>query len=154
MGTRGAVGIRFNDTDKVGYNHYDSYPDGLGDEVLEFIKNLGSVDALKKYFYEITFEKDDNKFTEVWDCDNSTMKKCFTDNHGFLHDSLFCEYAYIVNLDTEKLEFYIGFNKNPNAKGRYAFVKKEDIDKAQEFKLEIKDNNKDISSLIIEQYNA
>ena len=36
----------------------------------------------------------------------------------------------------------------------FYFVKKEDIDKAQEFKLEIKDNTKDISSLIIEQYDA
>ena len=41
-----------------------------------------------------------------------------------------------------------------NTVREFYFVKKEDIDKAQEFKLEIKDNNKDISSLIIEQYDA
>ena len=36
----------------------------------------------------------------------------------------------------------------------FYYVKKEDIDKAQEFKLEIKGENEDISSLIIEQYDT
>jgi serine/threonine protein kinase len=36
----------------------------------------------------------------------------------------------------------------------FYYVKKEDIDKAQEFELEIKGDNEDISSLIIEQYDA
>lgn len=31
----------------------------------------------------------------------------------FAADSLFCEYAYVVNLDTDKLEVYEGFNKSP-----------------------------------------
>jgi len=44
--------------------------------------------------------------------------------------------------------------KGINTVREFYFVKKEDIDKAQEFKLEIKDDNKDISSLIIEQYDA
>lgn len=38
----------------------------------------------------------------------------------FLLDSLFCEYAYIINLDTMELEFYEGFNEDFNAEGRYA----------------------------------
>lgn len=42
------------------------------------------------------------------------------DNKDFLKDSLFCEWAYIINLDTEKLEIYEGFNKNKKAAGRYA----------------------------------
>ena len=47
-------------------------------------------------------------------------KEKFEEYNSFLHDSLFCEFAYIVNLDKEVLEFYIGFNKNPQADGRYA----------------------------------
>ena len=35
------------------------------------------------------------------------------DNIDFIKDSLFCEYAYIINLDTEMLEFYEGFQKEP-----------------------------------------
>ena len=41
-----------------------------------------------------------------------------------------------------------------NTVREFYFVKKEDIDKAQEFKLEIKGDNEDISSLIIEQYDT
>jgi hypothetical protein len=34
---------------------------------------------------------------------------------------VFCQYAYIINLDERVVEFYIGdCNPNPYAKGRYA----------------------------------
>jgi len=36
--------------------------------------------------------------------------------------TLFCEWAYIVNLDDNVLEIYKGFNKNKYAAGRYAKV--------------------------------
>lgn len=42
------------------------------------------------------------------------------DNKLFLYSSTFCEYAYIFNLDTGKVEFYKGFNDDYNAAGRYA----------------------------------
>ena len=44
--------------------------------------------------------------------------KYFIEANNFIHDSLFCEYAYIVNLDTEMLEFYRGYNTSINS-GRY-----------------------------------
>lgn len=31
----------------------------------------------------------------------------------FAADSLFCEWAYVINLDTDELEIYKGFNKKP-----------------------------------------
>lgn len=55
--------------------------------------------------------------------DFETYKKGFPfmiDSEDFLAESLFCEYAYIINLDDNVLEFYVGFNKNPKANGRYA----------------------------------
>jgi len=48
--------------------------------------------------------------------------KYMIDSRNFLYDSVFCEYAYIINLDTELLEVYKGFNKDKNAKGRYVEV--------------------------------
>lgn len=47
--------------------------------------------------------------------------KYMIDNNDFVYDSLFCEWAYIINIDTGILEIYRGFNKNKNAKGRYAY---------------------------------
>ena len=38
MGTRGCYGFRKNGIDKLTYNHYDSYPDGLGSDVVKFCK--------------------------------------------------------------------------------------------------------------------
>ena len=32
-------------------------------------------------------------------------------NNGYIKDSLFCEFGYIINLDTMKLEFYDGYQK-------------------------------------------
>ena len=41
----------------------------------------------------------------------------------FAADSLFCEYAYVLDLDTETLEIYRGFNKSPVPAGeRFAEV--------------------------------
>ena len=42
-----------------------------------------------------------------------------SDDSDFIKDSLWCEYAYIINLDTETLEFYKGFQKKPQNKNRY-----------------------------------
>lgn len=40
MGTRGVIKIKTGDK-KIGmYNHFDSYPDGLGDDVVKFVLSL------------------------------------------------------------------------------------------------------------------
>ena len=38
MGTRGICGFRFDDKDYLAYNHFDSYPSGLGVEIAEICK--------------------------------------------------------------------------------------------------------------------
>ena len=38
----------------------------------------------------------------------------------FMEDSLFCEYAYVLNLDTGILDFYEGFQKEVATKGLFA----------------------------------
>jgi len=42
------------------------------------------------------------------------------DSKDFPKASLFCEYAYIVNFDTGKLECYRGFQTFRHKRGRYA----------------------------------
>ena len=41
------------------------------------------------------------------------------DNQEFIKDSLFCEFGYIINLDTNMLEFWVGFQREPQEGNRY-----------------------------------
>lgn len=120
MSTHGAVGIRMNGIDKVGYNHFDSYPTGLGSDILIWLSKM-NLEKLKQVFNKIEFTDDWEK--EAWDDKNRCLNLVFEDRHDFLGDSLFCEYAYIINLDTNMLEYYKGFNKDPKAPGRYSNFK-------------------------------
>lgn len=41
------------------------------------------------------------------------------DANGFIKDSLFCEYGYVINLDKNVLEFWVGFQHKPQEGNRY-----------------------------------
>ena len=43
----------------------------------------------------------------------------FIVSNSFILDSLYCEYAYIINLDEKCLEFWKGFQKKPDKSNRY-----------------------------------
>lgn len=47
METRGFVGFVVDETAKITYNRWDSYPEGLGAKVAEFVHQLGADDAVK-----------------------------------------------------------------------------------------------------------
>jgi len=156
MGTRGAYGFRVGGTDKVTYNHFDSYPDSLGVAILSFLRDVGN-DELRDIAERIELVDEttpptrrqinmcqkagtvnlgvSGQSTKDWYCllrnaqgdlgiyrrDENGMAPLpfMIDSHQFLIDSLFCEWAYIINLDTGMLEIYRGFNKNRDAKGRF-----------------------------------
>jgi hypothetical protein len=46
-------------------------------------------------------------------------KVVLKNNIGFAGDSLFCEYAYIVDLDKNTFEVFEGFNQDPVKEGRF-----------------------------------
>ena len=148
MSTRGAYGFRVGGVDKVSYNHSDSYPAGLGVDIVAFIKENSDKVLLKiakgielvksniaptqkqmskcKEFADLSVGK--GKITD-WYCllrnaqgNLNAHKKTpyMIDGSSFLADSLFCEWAYIINLDTMKLEVYKGFNTDSKEAGRYA----------------------------------
>jgi hypothetical protein len=157
MGTRGSIGFRIDGKDYLAYNHSDSYPSGLGTEFVAEVKKLikdkklaekvrairlvkrgdkptpADVEKLKPY----TDLGVGNQSTSDWYCllrnAQGSLKATIDsgyilDNATFIHDSLFCEYAYILNLDTGNVEFYKGFNKDRKAAGRYAAIESKDRD--------------------------
>lgn len=145
MGTRGAVGFILKGENYITFNSMDSYPSGLGKEVIEFIKE-NNLCELKETVSELKVVDDNAKPTprEFNVCASIYNKSTAPDSwfellqglNGiealvkvpymldysyFLYDSLFCEWAYIVNFDTKKLEVYKGANKTIG-KGRYADI--------------------------------
>jgi hypothetical protein len=152
MGTRGLMGFRLNGVDKLCYNHSDSYPDGLGDDVnaeLQIILLDFTFTGIVEMVEKIRMVTEDEPVTEdditrlkeyhaSWASSGAAtewysllrnlqgkLRDTLTSGimleyGGFINESLFCEWAYIVNLDTRKLEVYKGFQtkKLKNA-GRY-----------------------------------
>ena len=55
--------------------------------------------------------------------------KYMIDNQDFIYDSLFCEYAYIINLSTNCLEFWLGFQTKPCDTNRYGTETHDNMDK-------------------------
>ena len=45
--------------------------------------------------------------------------------NDFIKDSLFCEYGYIINLDDEVLELWVGWQDKPDETNRYGTKKYE-----------------------------
>lgn len=142
MGSRGLYGFYRNGVTKITYNHSDSYPSWLGKKVVDFIRNT-SIHELNQIFDEIVLIDEDDKPTaeQINNClpytnlsvSNQSLDdwyclmryaqgnlgvykdglKYMIDSQDFIKSSLFCEYAYIINLDNNTLEIYEGFQKEP-----------------------------------------
>jgi hypothetical protein len=152
MGTRGAFGYHVDGADKVTYNHSDSYPGGLGEEILKYVKfypaekiaevarkialvdekGTPSPELIEKYRRFANLSVGDQRLDKWYsllreaqgrlECYHEGLEHMI-DGRSFLADSLFCEWAYIVNVDAGEfpcLEIYKGFNENAEAPGRYA----------------------------------
>lgn len=137
MGTRGLYGFVKNDQKKLTYCHFDSYPTGLGQNIINFIKNT-SIKEMNEIFDKIILVNKEDIPTEEqinecikYSCNqigkinewyvllretqgdlNVYKNDCqyMIDNQTFIEDKLFCEWAYIINLDTNKLEIFSSGN--------------------------------------------
>jgi len=126
MGTRGLVGFKHNGKLRGWYNHYDSYYDGLGLDVINKYFKL-SQKQLKDFFINrIEFVKQgkgggdpiyENHRT-IWEIDWNKDNIKLEDGTDFITDGLFCEFAYVFNLDDGTLEIYRGFFKFPQFDGQ------------------------------------
>ena len=151
---------------KVTYNHFDSYPSHLGNEIKDFIVNTSN-EELNEIFDKIILVEGDSKVIETTKEDilgiginpktewysylretqgrlEFFKKKDFKymiDDQEFLKDGLFCEWGYVYNLDTEELEVYKGLFKSIK-KGEYItkMIKKIPYSELPEFDMETLEN--------------
>lgn len=150
MGTRGLMAFAYDGEVKGMYNHFDSYPQGLGEDLVNFIlsksgdfdevkdlfKNLVAVDeeqaptedqklALLRYYDpKVSTGSTDEWYAllrETQGNPEATLKAGFyVDGLEFAKDSLFCEWGYVIDLDREVLEVYRGFQTGSHTEGRFA----------------------------------
>jgi hypothetical protein len=129
MGTRGFITFAVDGTEKTAYNHFDSYPDGLGLDVLHWlreavkspaklgadVRSLRVVDNNSKPSQEdivrlkpFTNLSVSTSSTDDWYCllrdtqgNPAAMLAAgiIEDAHDFPLDSLFAEWGYVIDLD-------------------------------------------------------
>jgi hypothetical protein len=140
MGTRNLTMVVKDGEFKIAqYGQWDGYPSASGATVLNFLKNANLdifVEKLKMVRWLTQEDCDrinqDDKWTVnypevcrdtgarilelVYDTEKELALK---DSHYFAGDSLFCEWAYLIDLDNKTLEVYEGFNHNPVLEGRF-----------------------------------
>lgn len=85
MTTRGCFGFHRDGVDKLTYNHSDSYPEGLGADIVEFVRQT-SVEEMNQIFDRIQMVDEDKMATPDQ-----------------------CGWAYVINLTTNRLEIYKGY---------------------------------------------
>jgi len=127
MSTNGVVAFQIDNKLKTIYNHYDSYPDNLGNNVLDFIRRY-DIEELKVHTKQMINKR--NTLTTFYDFDVFISHSdedifYYEDATSFMERSLFCEWAYIINLDTYELEIYKGYNKEKPV-GRFRDVESVD----------------------------
>lgn len=140
MGTRHMIGVVSGGKYRVAqYGQWDGYPSGQGVGILEFLID-GNLDALKRNALKCSFISDDeykeltkgytnenagqffNKYPQFSRDTGSDILELVSqaedglkllDNYEFAADSLFCEWAYIIDFDKNTFEIYEGFNQTP-----------------------------------------
>ena len=142
LGSRGLIGIKYENIFVGIANSFNAFPDKLGFWVIEFIKELLKENGMPKFKAKLKqliiisgdYKPEPNLRMLFSDRGNikieSTKVREDLENGEFLrriyngnlkkisneiqfgYDGLFCEFAYILNLDTYKLEFYMGNRPN------------------------------------------
>ena len=141
MGTRHLIAVYQGGTHKIAqYGQWDGYPSGQGKDVLAFLHDEEKVYMLRDYrlrncrfltqaeIDKINLEKNPlesrpqlsrNMGADILTLAATVDSLALVDSIEFSADSLFCEWAYVIDFDQNVFEVYKGFNTVP-ATGRFA----------------------------------
>jgi hypothetical protein len=111
LSTRGVCGFIYKGKAKLSYIEHDAVPEFVGKEFVDFFNGYSFEELVEIY-------NDFENYNE-W-LDDYPIKI----NNGFIKNSIFCEYAYVLNLDTKEFIVFEGFNKDINV--QYELFKIED----------------------------
>ena len=148
MGTRGFISFVVNGETKTAYKHHDSYPEGLGTDVLGWLRKAHEggarrqaaamrvvdpsskptaedIERLKPYADTgvATGQLDDwYVLLRRTQGNPAAMLDAgvIEDAGNFPADSLFAEFGYVVDFDARAFEAYEGFQKAPHQDGRFS----------------------------------
>ncbi len=130
MSTRGIFIIRKDNVEKGLYIPHDAYPEDAGMDVVDLIQttDLSALfDCITEYDeWDIPEEDDHPDVPDFFDYKQCKMaagrsKRLWAqrDTKDFIRDSRSCEYGYVVDLDNRQLEYYVGFQQEPQEGNPY-----------------------------------
>lgn len=149
MGTRHLIAVKLDGEYKIAqYGQWDGYPEGQGKTVLKFLKEWNR-EVFEEKLRACSFLDDDgikaineaiekaglrgnwqSRYPELSrDAGADILAMVQASESGlklkndieFAADSLFCEFAYVIDLDANVLEVFTGFNKSPLEPGERFF---------------------------------
>ena len=129
--------------------------DAKNKEIKEFLSSMGSTDGWMNdkqadaYHAKYPYLTRDHgaKILELVDKSEDEII-WLHDEAGFAADSLFCEWAYVVDLDKMKLEVYKGFNKKPlGVRARFKYLEEKMRDREDKYYPIVKTATFDINNL-------
>lgn len=148
MGTRNLTMVVMDGQIKIAqYGQWDGQPSGQGLTALSFLKSV-NFDLFKEKLLNLNFIDFKNLTKEEEEeIDSNTNNKYdhlsrdhganilnliyegdindLIDNSSFANESLFCEWGYVIDFDTNVFEIFQGFNKKKITKGRFISNKDE-----------------------------
>lgn len=146
MSTRGVLSIRKDGTEKGMAILHDAYPAGAGVDIVDLIKSTD----LNVLYYALTVydewdipEEGEEEYPDEPDdfsygrCRLAVKhKKKIWVSPGTvedIRDSLFCEYAYVIDLDRDELLFFIGGQRKPKEGNPYGSQWQRHLDMKEEY---------------------